>query len=36
VLRLENSAKVDPQELSLVSFLDESWKGASSSVPAKI
>jgi Pyruvate/2-oxoacid:ferredoxin oxidoreductase delta subunit len=36
VLRLENSARVDPQELSLVSFLDESWKGASSSVPAKI
>jgi polyferredoxin len=36
VLRLENSAKVDPQELSLVSFLDESWKGAASSVAAKI
>lgn len=35
VLRLENATRRDPQELNLGSFLDESWKGDSSTTTAR-
>jgi polyferredoxin len=35
VLRLENVLRRDPQELSLASFLDESWKAGAMQVAAR-
>lgn len=35
VLRLENALKRDPQELSLESFINETWKGDSTTIGAR-
>jgi ferredoxin len=36
VLRLENVWRRDPQELSMTSMVDESWKGDRTTVEARV